>query len=205
MLRTPRHLGDASLIAPASSEPPAPIVAPAAATDPAESDPSTQRRAITSLEAHMAAAATRFTATGTQILNEMSHLVAEAGRLRAEVGQTEERITVLVERLESLLTAPAAENESRVTEPSCPSPSASVAAPRARATHYEPLVGKPLTPREREVLQLLAWGLTDIAIACELNCSPRTVNKHVSEILLKLNVESRTAAAYRALQLGLID
>jgi DNA-binding NarL/FixJ family response regulator len=63
---------------------------------------------------------------------------------------------------------------------------------------------EPLTDREQEVLTLLARGLTNKAIAVELDISEHTVRFHVSAILGKLGAESRTEAAMRAAQLGLI-
>jgi non-specific serine/threonine protein kinase len=60
-----------------------------------------------------------------------------------------------------------------------------------------------LTPREREVLHLLTDGLSDREIAAALFISPRTAGYHVSNLLGKLGVESRTAAAALALRQGL--
>jgi DNA-binding NarL/FixJ family response regulator len=51
-----------------------------------------------------------------------------------------------------------------------------------------------LTPRELQVLRLVAAGTTNKSIARELSLSERTVDRHVSNILTKLNVSSRTAA-----------
>lgn len=61
-----------------------------------------------------------------------------------------------------------------------------------------------LTPREREVLQLLAEGLANKAIAQRLEISEHTVKFHVNAIMSKLGVQSRTAAVVRATRLGLI-
>jgi DNA-binding CsgD family transcriptional regulator len=58
----------------------------------------------------------------------------------------------------------------------------------------------PLTPREREVLHWVAAGKGDAQIAAILGASPRTVQKHLQHIYEKLGVESRTAAAMRALR-----
>jgi DNA-binding NarL/FixJ family response regulator len=65
-------------------------------------------------------------------------------------------------------------------------------------------VNNRLTNREREVLCLLASGHTDRRIAESLTISPRTVNRHMCNILFKLDVPSRTAAAVHALRKGLI-
>lgn len=62
----------------------------------------------------------------------------------------------------------------------------------------------PLTPREIEVLQLLATGLDNKAIALELRISKHTVKFHISSILSKLNVSSRTEAVTFGLRRGLI-
>ncbi len=59
-----------------------------------------------------------------------------------------------------------------------------------------------LTHREMDVLELLSAGLTNAGIAERLFISPKTAGHHVSAILAKLGVESRTAAARRAQQLG---
>ena len=56
-------------------------------------------------------------------------------------------------------------------------------------------VGSPLSPREQEVSALIAEGLSNAAIATELFVSERTVESHVSRIMLKLGVESRVAVA----------
>lgn len=61
-----------------------------------------------------------------------------------------------------------------------------------------------LTPRENEVLQLLASGLPNKTIAVALGISPNTVKFHVNAILSKLNAQSRTEAAVRAAQMGLL-
>jgi ATP/maltotriose-dependent transcriptional regulator MalT len=62
-----------------------------------------------------------------------------------------------------------------------------------------------LTAREREVLRLLAKGLTNRQIAARLVVSEHTVHRHVSNILRKLDLHSRTAAAALAAQTGLLD
>ena len=67
-----------------------------------------------------------------------------------------------------------------------------------------PAVNSQLTNREREVLCLLVSGRTDRKIAESLTISPRTVNRHMSNIFVKLAVPSRAAAAAHAVRSGLI-
>lgn len=61
-----------------------------------------------------------------------------------------------------------------------------------------------LSPREREVLALLAGGLTNRQLAESLFISERTANRHVSNIFTKLAVNNRTAAARWAVDAGLV-
>jgi two-component system nitrate/nitrite response regulator NarL len=67
-----------------------------------------------------------------------------------------------------------------------------------------PLAAEGLTPREREVLALLAEGLANKAIAARLGISEHTAKFHVNAILGKLGVESRAEAIVRAARLGLV-
>jgi DNA-binding NarL/FixJ family response regulator len=60
-----------------------------------------------------------------------------------------------------------------------------------------------LTPRESDVVRLLAEGLSDREIAAALSISERTAGNHVQHILEKLDVDSRTAAAVFAVCHGL--
>lgn len=61
-----------------------------------------------------------------------------------------------------------------------------------------------LTPREREVLQLLSEGLSNRRIAERLGISEHTVKFHVNAILGKLGAEGRTEAVVQAVRLGLV-
>jgi len=63
--------------------------------------------------------------------------------------------------------------------------------------------GQALTHREREVLHLLAEGVTQAQIAERLGIAPRTVGKHIERILPKLGAHSRIEAVVTAYQLGI--
>ena len=78
----------------------------------------------------------------------------------------------------------------------------------ATIPEHDPLAtladSKPLSPRERDVLRLIVEGLSDREIADALSIGRRTVNTHVTSILNKLGLSSRTAAATYAVRKGLI-
>ncbi|GAB1421323.1 response regulator transcription factor [Anaerolineales bacterium] len=63
----------------------------------------------------------------------------------------------------------------------------------------------PLSPRESEVLDLLAQGQTNRAIAYHLQITEHTVKFHVNAIMTKLHASSRTEAVIEALRSGLIN
>jgi two-component system, NarL family, response regulator LiaR len=81
--------------------------------------------------------------------------------------------------------------------------SPAVAARLVRDVHI-PGSAPQLTRREEEVLALLARGRANGQIARELHIAPQTVKTHVSNILTKLNSESRTQAALYAMRVGLV-
>ncbi len=62
-----------------------------------------------------------------------------------------------------------------------------------------------LTPREKEILTLVAKGYTNKAIAAQLHISDRTVQGHLAHIYEKLQVQNRTEAVMKALSLGWIS
>ena len=60
-----------------------------------------------------------------------------------------------------------------------------------------------LTPREHEILDLIAQGLTNSAIAEKLVLSPKTIRNHASNIFSKLQVATRSEAIIKAREAGL--
>lgn len=75
--------------------------------------------------------------------------------------------------------------------------------PLRAESRYEPYA--ELTTREVEILRLVGAGKTNKEIAAELQISERTARTHVSNILSKLDLTSRTQAALWAVREGLVD
>ena len=73
------------------------------------------------------------------------------------------------------------------------------------SANQPPKPGFDLTQRECEILVLLVEGLNNTQIAGRLTISPSTVKTHVSNILSKLGVSSRTEATSLALRIGLVS
>jgi two-component system response regulator NreC len=69
----------------------------------------------------------------------------------------------------------------------------------------QPMVQDDLTPRELEVLTLIADGLTNAEIADQLVISVKTVDRHRENIMRKLNMHSRIDLVKYALKMGLIE
>jgi DNA-binding NarL/FixJ family response regulator len=65
-------------------------------------------------------------------------------------------------------------------------------------------LAEPLTPREMDVLEMLAEGLSNKAIAHGLTISEHTAKFHVNSILAKLHAGTRTEAVMRGIRLGLV-
>ena len=63
---------------------------------------------------------------------------------------------------------------------------------------------EPLTPREQQILQLIALGLTNRQIANQLSLSVNTIKMYTSQLYQKLGVNRRTAAVARARELNLL-
>ncbi len=70
--------------------------------------------------------------------------------------------------------------------------------------HPDYILDLHLTKRELDVLRLVAEGQTDREVAEALVISPRTVNRHLSNIFVKLDVPGRAAAVAYAIRQGLV-
>jgi len=75
----------------------------------------------------------------------------------------------------------------------------------ARRIEEDDEIEEPLTPREIEVVELLAEGLSNKAIAARLGISDQTVKFHVASICGKLGAANRTDAVRRAVRRGLVS
>jgi DNA-binding NarL/FixJ family response regulator len=79
---------------------------------------------------------------------------------------------------------------------------------RVRATSSQPEIAKAiraeLSDREIEVLKLIANGKDNAVIAAELHISPKTVKNHISNILMKLQIDNRIQAAVYAVRSGIV-
>jgi DNA-binding NarL/FixJ family response regulator len=80
-------------------------------------------------------------------------------------------------------------------------PLAPTAVPKRQGADAQDL--EALTPREREIVQLLTQGKSNPQIAQQLVISRATAKTHVERIIRKLRVSDRTQAAFRAIELGL--
>ncbi len=75
---------------------------------------------------------------------------------------------------------------------------------RARTDITEDPVGL-LTPRERDLVELIAQGRDNAQIAARLSLSEKTVRNHITRIFAKLEVENRSQAIVRAREAGFGD
>jgi ATP/maltotriose-dependent transcriptional regulator MalT len=128
---------------------------------------------------------------------------AERARLPYEAARGRLELAVVLARLgrgvEARQEAARAENDLRRLGADVESVRAAGVAP----TESTPGGGR-LTPREREVLSLVAEGLSNREIAAALVLSEHTVHRHIANMLTKLNSPTRAAAVARAKSAGLI-
>ncbi len=74
-----------------------------------------------------------------------------------------------------------------------------------RVRRGEPIPANPLTPREAEVVKLIAEGHSTKDIADQLTISPKTVERHRANILEKLGMRDRTELTRYAVRVGLVE
>jgi len=143
----------------------------------------------------------RFNSTEVDELEMLTQLAAP-GIVRAAAGDPS--LTNLIPQRPVSQRAP---TDLRQLVPSVdPAPTNTTALPHARhtvsAASTASLDPTPFTPREQDVLRLLAIGVTDKELAQALVISTKTVEKHVGALLRKTGSTSRTAAVMRALDRG---
>lgn len=134
---------------------------------------------------------------------------AAADDLAVACGAAYEQILTMLTAAETLCTVPSAEELDRVQR-WCAERGAEPALTRLRRLR-DPSVQRKrsypagLTPREAEVLSLLATGLSDREIAAELGISPHTVGRHVEKAYRKIGAHRRAEAAAYAVRHGMVS
>ena len=127
-----------------------------------------------------------------------------AARTRAERAVDQARLVLGEDVSEAAWAAGQSMSAAQAVSYALSEDDASAAAPdRPAHTHNADSAG-PLTPREQQVARLVARGLTNLQIAGELIVTERTVENHISHILSKLGMRTRTQVATWAAVLGLI-
>jgi DNA-binding NarL/FixJ family response regulator len=121
----------------------------------------------------------------------------ERERLRAEI---DHGTFSIAGEFPTLVEARASGIEAEATVICAPVGRAFMARPSGTEDQFE----EPLTPREIEVLELLAEGMSNKAIAARLGISDQTVKFHVAAICGKLGAANRTEAVRRAIRRGLV-
>lgn len=140
-------------------------------------------------------------------IREASRLTPSAGR-RADIHfdafVARARDALGAERLAAAIAAGAALSLDDAVALAAPpaSPDTAALSAASPAIPPAPTTGSPLTPRETEVLRLIAQGRTNQQIAVALTMSTHTVHRHISHILTKLDAPSRSAAVATATQRG---
>lgn len=130
---------------------------------------------------------------------ELAATLALLGRTDAAAREVERSVEVLTPLEATVELGRAKELRERLREAATTPPAA---APSAGVA--QPVETAGLTPRERQVLALIAQGLSNQSIAERLIISEHTVHRHVANTLTKLGVPSRSAAVAHAARLGVL-
>ena len=140
-----------------------------------------------------------------QALADLGHALEPLEKRLADLDRQRLRDVMGTEAFEAAYSAGRTLDRAQVALEALPETSAESEAPRALALDdtAESEAGSVLTPREIDVLKLLAQGLSNYDIAQRLVLSEHTVHRHLSNIYRKLNLSSRTAAAAWCLRSGL--
>jgi LuxR family maltose regulon positive regulatory protein len=145
-------------------------------------------------------------------VNRALRLAVPAGSIRLFVAEGQAMARILYRYVEEAAGAaddtgdePSAEHAARVLAafPDASSPLPPLSSSTA-SVEANPQLIEPLTPRETEVLHLIAQGLTNQEVADQLFISYETVKAHARNIYGKLDVHSRTEAVAQARQLGVL-
>ena len=136
-----------------------------------------------------------------RVFLDAGELMEQALRAFLATDHRQDIASALVSYVQELLDAFASERHQATAQQT---PPAATPLPSERPSHSVPSLSEPLTPREQEVLRLLAQGATNQEIADRRVVSLRTVKKHVGNLLLKLEAQNRTHAVARAREFSLL-
>jgi NarL family two-component system response regulator YdfI len=125
-------------------------------------------------------------------------------RLRASLADLDIEVVGEAATLREAQSLASAEIDAFVVVPGAPDVPEHDLGARSRSLDRLEVPEEPLTPREHDVLELVAEGLSNKAIGARLGISDQTVKFHVASICGKLGVANRTEAVRRALRRGLI-
>jgi len=130
--------------------------------------------------------------------------LAEPSTLVGSIADTGPEILQLLELLESAGGEPGSEERRRLLRALHGSAAAIWGKPAALAPSGRPQLSSPLSPRECEILELIAEGASNKVVARTLGLGPETVKTHLKNIFVKFGVDRRTQAVLRAEELGLL-
>lgn len=139
----------------------------------------------------------------------LAHATELLARARAALGEREEALEIVDESLDLLAGTDMAPAHARMSKLRAElglagEPKGTASPVPVRAEPEAPLPPDLLTPRELEVLELIATGASNRELAKQLHVSVGTIKTHVHRVLHKLEVPNRTRAVHRARSAGLL-